>query len=231
MSSSSPADRQHQGSRAASTAAPAPPRYRACTCTDRCQQASMGPPRAVPACPRRTAVTLAVSRITSPLEGEAPNDRCPVRSSALGRYGQGGEALVGVSQPDKVDGKAGKQQGFDRLTGIPDIRVHGGPHPAVPDPEGNEFPSGRVPSENDLIPNRGPPAVLHSEVVLVGEEVRQPVVSGGVPENVLGRHGTLVEGRRPVLEANTGAVARMEGIGHVAGGKDTRRAGGQMLIH
>src|SRR5450759_2593333 len=131
MSSSSPADRQHQGSRAASTAAPAPPRYRACTCTDRCQQASMGPPRVVPSRPRRTAVTLAATRITSPLEGGAPTDRCPVRSSALGRYGQGGEALVGVSQPDKVDGKAGKQQGFDRLTGIPDIRVHGGPHPAT----------------------------------------------------------------------------------------------------
>ena len=76
----------------------------------------------------------------------------------------------------------------------------------------------------------GEARVLHADVVLVGEEVRQAVVGVGAAEHVARRGRALVERVGPVLDADPLAVEGVVGVGDVAGGEDAGRAGLQVLV-
>ena len=81
------------------------------------------------------------------------------------------------------------------------------------------------PRNDHAIPGASVARVLHADVVLVGEEVRQAVVRVSAPEHVARRRRSLVEGVRPVLDPNSLAVERVIGVRHVAGREDRRSAG------
>ena len=68
------------------------------------------------------------------------------------------------------------------------------------------------------------PDVLHADLVLVGEEVRQPVVGRAVAEHRPRGGRALVQRVGPVLDADVAVVARVEGVRDVAGGEDVRGA-------
>ena len=76
----------------------------------------------------------------------------------------------------------------------------------------------------------GEARVLHADVVLVGEEVRQAVVDVGVAEHGAGGDRPLVQRVGPVLDADPLAVEGVVGVGDVAGGEDAGRAGLQVLV-
>src|SRR5205085_12244269 len=99
-----------------------------------------------------------------------------------------------------------------------------GDDPPLRQPEGDELARRWVASEDDLVPARGVAGVLHAEVVLIGEEVRQTFVGSGEPEHVAGRYFTLMEGVGPVLHPDAGLVEGVPGGGDIAGGEDTRHA-------
>ena len=89
-----------------------------------------------------------------------------------------------------------------------------------------------VAADHDLVVavGLGVAGVLHAEVVLVGEEVRQPVVGGGSAEHGLGGDGRLVQRVGPVLDAELPAQQRVVGVGDVTGGEDVRVGGAQVLV-
>src|SRR5215467_4683893 len=101
----------------------------------------------------------------------------------------------------------------------------------VPQPEGDELTARAVAAEHHLIPLRREPRVLHSHVVLVGEEVRDAVVADRLAEHRPGRGGTLVQRVRPVLDPYLLLVGRVPGIRHVPGCEDAGRGGLQPGAH
>ena len=72
--------------------------------------------------------------------------------------------------------------------------------------------------------------VLHAEVVLVGEEVGQPVVGHRLAQHVLRRDHALPDGVVPVLHAQMTAEQRVVGVGHVAGREDVGLGGAQVFV-
>ena len=98
------------------------------------------------------------------------------------------------------------------------------------EPEGDELAARGIAAEDDAVPVAGEARVLHADVVLVGEEVRQAVVGVGVAEHVAGGGRPLVERVGPVLDADPLAVEGVVGVGDVAGGEHAGRAGLQVLV-
>ena len=74
---------------------------------------------------------------------------------------------------------------------------------------------------------RDPAGVLHAEVVLVGEEVRQLVVADVLAQHGAGGGRPGMQGVGPVLDPDPGAEQRMVDVGDVAGGEDVRVVGAQ----
>ena len=105
------------------------------------------------------------------------------------------EVEIGVSQSGRVNNAVRLQQSFDGVSRIPDVRVHGGGHSALVDPERNKPAAGQVAPNDNLVINGCPAPVFHPEVVLVRKEVRRPVVGDLHTEHVLGRYRALVESR------------------------------------
>ena len=64
--------------------------------------------------------------------------------------------------------------------------------------------------------------VLHAEVVLVGEEVRQSAVGVVLAEHVPRGHLGLLDGVVPVLDPDAATQRRLQVVGHVAGRVDVR---------
>jgi hypothetical protein len=99
-------------------------------------------------------------------------------------------------------------------------------------PERDELPAGHVAADHDLVVavGIGVAEVLHAEVVLVGEEVGQPVVGCGLSEHGLGGDDRLVQCVGPVLDAELAAQQRVVGVGDVACGEDVVVGGAQVLV-
>ena len=96
--------------------------------------------------------------------------------------------------------------GFDQvrdwLDDAPHVDVQPGQYPPVSKPERDEFPGVKVAADNQLVVSvrTDISGVLHAELVLVGEEVRQPSVSGSVAEHAPSRDEWLVHCGGPVLD-------------------------------
>src|SRR3954471_2831568 len=140
------------------------------------------------------------------------------------------ERDFGVAEARPVDGPATADQVLDRVDDVPDVDVHARGDDAVAQPEGDELARGGIPAEDHLLVARGEPRVLHADVVLVGEEVREPLVRGRLAEHRAGRRLGLVQRVGPVLHPEPAAVERVEGVGHVADREDARLARLQALV-
>src|SRR5688572_28604909 len=93
-----------------------------------------------------------------------------------------GELLSG-GQLLAIDPAARVDQLLDLLVDVPHVDVHAGDDASVREPEGDELARRWVAAEDDLVPAGRVTGVLHADVVLVGEEVRDPVVGDLVPEH------------------------------------------------
>ena len=91
-------------------------------------------------------------------------------------------------------------------------------------------PSSGLPRVTTVSAGPAEPRVLHAEVVLVGEEVRHPVVADLLPEHRPRGGRTAVERVGPVLDAHVPAVERVEGRRDVAGGEDVGRRRPQGVV-
>ena len=85
-------------------------------------------------------------------------------------------------------------------------------------------------SEDDAVPAVGEARVLHADVVLVGEEVRHPVVRLRPDRASRGRRRPLLERVAPVLDPHPLAVERVPGAGDVARREHARRVRAQPLV-
>ncbi len=72
--------------------------------------------------------------------------------------------------------------------------------------------------------------VLHAQIVLVGVEVRHPVVVGVLAEHRPGRRLRLMQRVVPVLDPDVPAEQPVVGVGDVAGGVDVRVGGTQLRV-
>src|SRR5260370_32190546 len=72
--------------------------------------------------------------------------------------------------------------------------------------------------------------VLHAQIVLVGAEVRHPVVVGVLAEHRPGRRLRLMQRVVPVLDPDVSAEQPVVGVGDVAGGVDVRVGGTQLRV-
>src|SRR5205807_4712994 len=112
-------------------------------------------------------------------DGREASVRTPRSSADAGSGGVGGEHVersVRVGQVLRVDDGAAADEVLDGGGDVPDVGVHAGDDEAGGEPEGHELAAGGVAPEDDPIPGRGVARVLNAEVVLVGEEVGDPVV-------------------------------------------------------
>src|SRR5262245_18058103 len=116
--------------------------------------------------------------------------------------------------------QASPRKRLDLVIDIPDVDVHAGEHSIPRHPEGDEFRVGvaayrRIAAEDDaVVPAwRAPPRVLHADagprLVLVGEEVRHPVVDNVAAQHREGRGRATVQYVGPVLDAEAVAEARV----------------------
>lgn len=111
--------------------------------------------------------------------------------------------------------------------------------PLVREPEGDELAPYYVASEDDLVPVGGMAAVLHPDVVLVGVEVRDPVIRDRVvrhrvvavsgAEHVARRDRPLMQRVCPVIDPQP-SEQRMAGVGDIAGGEDALLLGLEVLV-
>src|SRR5690606_11135118 len=115
---------------------------------------------------------------------------------------------------------------------VPDVDVHARQHPAVLHPERDELALAGVAPDDHLVvgAGRGPAAVLHAQVVLVGEEVRHAVVRLVPAEHGAGRGRAAVEGVGPVLDTQPGPEQGVREGRHVAGRVDVEVGGAQLLV-
>src|ERR1700746_2594578 len=143
-----------------------------------------------------------------------------------------GEGDVGVGEAGGVYRAGGADQGLDVVVDVPHVDVHAGDHDAAGEPERDELQRVPVaPVEYLVIRARGGQArALHAEVVLVAVEVRHRVVAHGLAQHGPGGGRTAVQGVGPVLDADTPAEQRVEGVRDVAGGEDVRVRRAQRLI-
>ena len=97
--------------------------------------------------------------------------------------------MSGLASLAVSTGVAAPDQRLDRVVHVPDVDVHAGQHAALAEPERDELAPLLVAAEDHLVVAAGlhVAGVLHAEVVLVGVEVRQPVVDGLLAEHGLGR--------------------------------------------
>jgi hypothetical protein len=89
---------------------------------------------------------------------------------------------------------------------------------------------GDIPSEDDFIRLGRVPAVLHPGLVLIGEEVGEPVVGLGLAEHVPGGDGALMQGGVPVLDAEVATVEGVPRIGDISCREHALNAGLKMLV-
>ena len=85
-------------------------------------------------------------------------------------------------------------------------------------------------ADDELVLGAVQPDVLEPEVVLVGEEVRQPRVRLAAVEHRAGRRLALRDRVVPVLHAHAPPVARVQRRRDVAGREHVRRARAQVLV-
>src|SRR6185436_1159059 len=122
-----------------------------------------------------------------------------------------------------VDRPAGVDQALDGVGDVPDVHVHAGEDVTIPEPEGDELAPLDVAAEDDLVPLGRVAGVLHADLVLVGEEVGQSVVGGGLAEHGERGGSGLVQGVRPVLDSQTLLIERMPSVRYVARGENAAR--------
>src|SRR5439155_4444821 len=140
------------------------------------------------------------------------------------------EGGTGMGEAAVVDRHALADEGLDGLGDVPDVDVHACDHAVADKPEGDELPARGIAAHDDPVPGAGVARVLHADVVLVGEEVRQAVVDLGSAEHVAGRDWSLVQCVRPVLDADSLPVEGVVRRGDVAGGEHARHAGLKVLV-
>ena len=87
------------------------------------------------------------------------------------------------------------------LTGVPEVDVHRGFDPIIADREGQEFKAIGVATKDDLVVGLAESAVLHTDVVLIGEEVGHAVVYRRFAEHRAGGDRALRTGIGPVFGA------------------------------
>src|SRR5690606_535811 len=117
--------------------------------------------------------------------------------------------------------------GVDR---VPVVDVHTRDDGAATQPERGEHPPRDVAAEHDVVVPGRVPDVLHPEVVLVGEEVREPVVRGAGAEERAGGGAPLPDGVVPVLDPDVAAEAGVVGLGDVPGGEDVGVGAAEVLV-
>ena len=88
----------------------------------------------------------------------------------------------------------------------------------------------RSPPNHQAVAGGGQPRILHANVVLVGEEVREPLIAGEAAEHATGRDRPLAQRGGPVPDAEAGLEVGVPGGGDVAGRVDAGRDGLQPLI-
>ncbi|CAM5693373.1 hypothetical protein SAFG77S_09962 [Streptomyces afghaniensis] len=143
------------------------------------------------------------------------------------------EGYLWVGEHGDVYRLGGADEGLELVVDVPDVDVHAREHPVAGEPEGDELTSRHVTAEDDLVVATGldVSGVFHAQVVLIGEEVRNPVVYRILSaEHRLGRDLRLVQRVGPVLDADVLAQQRVEGMGHVTGGIDVRIGGAQPFV-
>src|SRR5205085_12188935 len=106
---------------------------------------------------------------------------------------------------------SGGDQALDMLGVAPHVDVHSGYDVLVLEPERDELPALGIAAEDDLVPARRVTRVLHSDVVLVGEEVRDALVGDTPAEH--GPCGDPALGERvgPVPDAYASPGEGMQG--------------------
>ena len=124
----------------------------------------------------------------------------------------------------------------DVVEHVPDVHRHPRGDPTVAQPEGDELPAVAVPAHDHLVVGRAEPDVLHAEVVLVGEEVRHPLVAHVLAEHRPCRGRPLIQRVGPVLDPHVPVVERVErrrdvpGCEHVGGRRPECRVGDDGVV-
>ncbi|GAA3235386.1 hypothetical protein GCM10020256_53210 [Streptomyces thermocoprophilus] len=131
-----------------------------------------------------------------------------------------------------VHAGAAADEVLDAVRDVPHVHVHPGEDAVLLHPERDELPLVGVAADHHLVVGAGrrPAAVLHAEVVLVGEEVRHPVVDDVLAEHGAGGGRAAVQRVRPVLHPHAGVEQGVRERRHVAGGVDVRVGGAQPLV-
>ena len=128
-------------------------------------------------------------------------------------------------------GRCARHQRRDRVRHVPGVHGHARDQPAVLQPEGDEFPVGRLPPEHARGPSRGrspsTPCPRRTGRRRSTGSVRTGV---GDAQHVLGRDRTLIQRGGPVLQPDARLEERVPRAGDVPGGEDIRGARAQELV-
>ena len=116
------------------------------------------------------------------------------------------------------------------LDDVPDVDVHRRRHDTVALPEGDELPVGEAAADDDVVAGVGVADVLHAEVVLIREEVREAVVGVAAAGRVGAGGDALVEGVGPVLDTQVAAEVGVPGGGDITGGEHVGGARAQLFV-
>src|SRR5674476_1319049 len=120
------------------------------------------------------AVVATTPKSAQPAQSiSAPTGPVGLGCGAGEQVGQGDRR---VGEAVRVDAGAASDEGLDVVTLVPDVGVHAGQHSPVLEPESQELPPLPVAADHDAVPVVGVAVVLHSQVVLVGVEVRKLLV-------------------------------------------------------
>src|SRR3954451_19850922 len=125
-----------------------------------------------------------------------------VRSRLGAGSGEVGEWRAGVGQAVAINPRVGRDQGTNVVLDVPDIDVHARGDAALAQPERDELAGGDVATHHDVVVATSEPRVLHPDVVLVGEEVRDRVERLAAAEHRLGDRRALDTRVLPVLDAD-----------------------------
>src|SRR5699024_8644655 len=94
-------------------------------------------------------------------------------------------------------------EGTELVTVVPDVDVHGRGDSTVACPEHDEFAARLITPDDDLVGGAAVADVFHTEIELIGVEVRLPVVGLRTAGDRRGRDFGLSDGVVPVLDAQT----------------------------
>src|SRR5699024_6857234 len=111
-------------------------------------------------------------------------------------------------------------EGAELVTVLPDVDVHGRGDPTVSCPEHDEFAAGPIAPDDDVVGGAAVADVFHTEVELIGVEVRLPVVGLCTAGDRRRRDFGLPDGVVPVLDAQTLIAQSIPGVRDVADGQD-----------